>query len=215
MPTIWDDTTVRGPISQPPHRTSLLGPLSLVTATSGQVLTLQSLKDHIKVTTDDEDQLLREYLDTATRLCEELIDGHRQFLAATYDVPVECFWEGLLRLPRPPLASVTHLKYYDTNGTQQTLASTYYTVRTPWRQPGTIERAPNQVWPSVETDRNYPITIRIVTGYGAMTAVPPEAKQAVKMVATRLYESRGCIDDEILKKIADYLEVTMGYGSYR
>ena len=159
-------------------RSSLLGPISLITAPSGAVLTTAEAKAQCKVDISDDDTLIDSLVSAATAFCEQEIYGHRQFLTATYDVPVVCWWEGLLKLPRPPLASVTHVKYYDTNGTQQTLASTYYTVRTPWKQPGSVERAPDQTFPSVQSDRRYPITIRLVAGYGAASAVPPQIGRA-------------------------------------
>ena len=77
---------------------------------------------------------------------------------AIFDVPVFCWWNGELKLPRPPLQSVGWVKYYDTAGTLQTLVTTEYLVRTPWQAPGKIERAPGKSWPSYEADRTWPIS---------------------------------------------------------
>lgn len=196
------------------HRSSLLGPLTLVTAPVGSVVQLQDAKDHCRVTIEDENKLIQSYINTATVECEKLIDGHRQFLTATYDVDVWGWWDGPLQLPRPKLASVGSVKYYDTDGTQQTLASTYYTVRTPWRQPGTIERAPDQTWPSYQDDRNYPLTIRFTSGFGTSGSVPDEIKYAIKVLVANMYENRGCISTEAREAVANYLNVTHGWGSY-
>lgn len=161
----------------------------------------------------DDDIFLTGLLNSATNLCETLIEGHRQFLTATYDLPVMQWWEGRLRFPRPPLGSVTSVKYFDTNGTEQTLATTYYLTRAPWRQVGTIERAPDQTWPDYQDDRTFPITIRFSCGYGAAAAVPPEAKQAIMMAVESMYRNRGSVDLDAMKSIQWLLE-SLGYGSY-
>ena len=117
-------------------------------------------------------------------------------------------------LPRPPLSSVTSVKYYDTNQTQQTLASTYYLVRTPWRQAGTIERAALQVYPAVAPDYKYPITIRFVAGYGdGLTTFPPvEVQQAILIATGWLYQDREPTDREL--SAIDNLLRTVSYGAY-
>jgi hypothetical protein len=67
-------------------------------------------------------------------------------------------------LPRPPLASVDWIKYYDSSDNLQTLATSGYLVRNAWRQPGEIDIGPFQVWPALSTQRAYPILIQFVAG---------------------------------------------------
>jgi hypothetical protein len=140
--------------------------LDLVYGAAGKPVTRNEAKLHCRVDVDitEDDTLIDNLIETATRFVEQEIWGTRQIMTATYDVPVECFWEGALRLPRPPLQAVT-VYYYDTAGTEQTLSSSLYTVRKPWRMPGTIERATNQSFPSFQSDRSYPIRIQMTCGY--------------------------------------------------
>lgn len=164
------DTDIYAPLA-PEFRSSILGTLSVVSAVGGSVITTAESKAQCKVEVADDDTYIDTLIASATAFCERMIDGHRQFLTTTYDVLVSDWWE-CIRLPRPPLLSVSHVKYYDTDGTQQTLATTYYNVFTPWRQQGRIERAPDQTWPSYQSDRAYPITVRFVAGYlSPITAV--------------------------------------------
>lgn len=197
----------------PEFAATILGPLSLVTAPTGFAVTLGETKANSRITLPDDDTLLVDRLNSATNICETLIDGHRQFLTATYDLPVMQWWEGRLRFPRPPLGTVTSVKYYDVNGTEQTLASTYYLTRAPWRQAGTIELAPDQDWPDYQDDRTFPITIRFSCGYGAAAVVPPEAKQAIMLTVESMYRNRGSVDLDAMKSIVWLLE-SLGYGSY-
>ena len=81
-----------------------------------------------------------------------------------------------------------------------------------------MERAPDKTWPDLQSDRQYPITIRAVTGYGAASAVPPLVKQAMLMIVAHWYRNResvvtGSISKEIENGVRAILE-SEGYGSY-
>jgi uncharacterized phiE125 gp8 family phage protein len=195
---------------------SLLGTISRVTAPSGQIITLEQAKRQCRVDGTDDDAELSELIDEMTEFAETELDGSRQFLSATYDVPVCGFWYGELPLPRPPLSSVTWIKYYDAStDTLTTLDSAYYSVRTPWRAPGTIELAPDYEWPDVYMDRTYPVTIRFVAGYGDIDDVPNAIKRAVRLLVAWQYRFRG--DDDASPEppvAAKRLLESVGYGWY-
>ena len=70
-----------------------------------------------------------------------------------------------MRLPRAPLIEVASISYYDATDTVQTLALSNVVVRTPWKAPGEIDRAPLAVWPPLSPYRQYPITIRFRAGF--------------------------------------------------
>lgn len=196
---------------------SLLGDLSLVTATSGQVVTLAEVKKQCRIDGTDEDENLSQLIDEMTQYAETEIDGHRQFLSATYDLPVTCFWYGELPIPRPPLSSVTSVKYYDaTTDTLTTLSSASYTVNTAWRAPGTIELAPDYEWPDVNTDRTYPVVIRFVAGYGTASSVPPAIKRAVRLLVDWQYRLSVSIGEQSSDPpiAAQRLLQSVGYGWY-
>lgn len=202
---------------QPRWRASVLGPVSLVTAASGQVVTTAEAKSQLRVEVSDDDTLIDGYVVAAQEWCERSVPGGRQLLTATYDVPAACWWEGPLRLPLPPLQSVTSVKYYDAAGAEQTLAATEYLVRTPRRQPGTVERAPGKSWPALEADRRLPVTVRFVAGYGAAAAVPQLVKQAVLMLAAHWYEHREAAGQAPAKEVdlaVRALLAAAGWGAY-
>ncbi len=204
---------------QPRHRGTLLGPLEMVTPATTTVLTTAELKAHCRVDIDDDNTYLDALGGAATEYVEKELPGNRQLLTTTFDVPAETWWSGPLRLPRPPLISVTSVKYYDTVGTLTTLAATEYLVRTPWRQPGTIERAPWHLWPAYQSDRQYPIQIRFVAGYGVGTAVPKTLRQAILLLVGHWYVIREPVvmgmspSSEIEMTVHALLNVD-GWGSY-
>jgi uncharacterized phiE125 gp8 family phage protein len=181
---------------QPKAMPGYLGPLELVAAPTDRPLTTAEAKRWARIEQDEEDYLIGQLIDGATELAQQRIGGNRQIMAATYDLPMACFWGcSLLKLPRPPLQSVTSVKYRDTGDVEQTLAANTYLVRTPWRQPGTIELAPGQNWPTVQPERTYPITIRFVAGYASHAAVPVTLKRAIALIVAHGYRYRGD-DDE-------------------
>lgn len=190
--------------------------LEIVTPPSGAILDTTDglLKASLRVDDDQtaEDSLLDLHVATATRYCEDAIPGGRQFLTAVYDLPVSGWWEGPLKLPLPPLISVGSIKYYATDGTLTTLATTYYGVRIPVRMRGAITREPNQVWPALQCDRPFPVVIRFTCGYGAAASVPAPIKQAMLLTCGWLYQDREPTERET--KAIDSLLRSEGYGAY-
>lgn len=203
---------------QPLWLASLLGPLELVSPPSGLVVSLGLAKQQCRVDPGNtaEDALLTGYLRAAQRLCEREIAGQRQFLTATYSVPVLAWWGGPLRLPLPPLQSVVAVTYYDTGGNLQTLDPAAYLVRTPLRLPGTIERAPSKSFPAVQGDRRLPIAVTFTAGYGAAAQVPDTIVQAILLLVGYWYDNRaaaGTVPGEIAFGVQSLLEAE-GYGGY-
>jgi uncharacterized phiE125 gp8 family phage protein len=203
--------------SQPRVNPFPLGDLELVTAPVGQVVTTAEAKLWLRRDDDEDNDVIDALEAAAVKLVEQEIAGHRQLLLATWDVPVAGWWSGPLRLPRPPLSSVTWVKYYDSAGTLQTLATTEYLVRTPLRAPGTVERAPLKSWPALQSDRRLPVTIRFVAGYGAASAVPATIKTAVKLLVAHWYEHREAVGQfgGPLELAVRALLESEGYGSYK
>lgn len=153
----------------------ICGSLELVTSPLGRIVSLSEAKTHCRVEQGEtiDDPFITDLIDHSQEFTETLISGHRQWLPAVYDLPLRDWpWcEGVLRLPRPPLLSVLSLGYYDTADASQTLATSVYRVRTPWRQPGSIELIYGQTWPYPSVYREFPITVRFLAGYArAFTA---------------------------------------------
>lgn len=119
----------------------------------------------------------------------------RAFITQTWDDVRDGFpCDRSILIPKPPLQSVTYVKYYDTNGTLQTLdSSTIYQVEAPAGPRcarGQIALRYGQSWPSTQ-DRIDAVTIRFVCGYGDdPKAVPAMLKAAMLMDLAALYADR-------------------------
>ena len=88
-------------------------------------------------------------------------------------------------VPVPPLQSVTSIKYLDTAGAEQTLASYTYRVDAV-REPGRIALDYGKYWPSTYPVMNA-VTVRFVAGYAT---VPEPIRWALLMLINELYEQR-------------------------
>ena len=96
-------------------------------------------------------------------------------------------------LPKPPVVSVTHVKYYDNDNTASTFASSNYYVDTISDQARVVLKT-GASWPTVSETRNAnAYEVKYVAGYGGASDVPEPIVQAIKLLTTHLYENREAV----------------------
>lgn len=167
--------------------------LDIVTAPVGQVVDGSEMSEYLRWDSQEELRLIQQNIAGATDYVQKVTG--KQLLTATYDVSWRRFpgaW-GELVLPRVPVASVTHLKYYDTAGVQQTMSSSLYTVNDGSEHASAyIIPAFNEQWPSTYGhDRD--VTVRFVCGFGAKAAVPDTYKIQICMLVSHWWKHRDAI----------------------
>jgi len=159
--------------------------ISVVTPPAIEPVTLADVRDHLRIDHTDSDNVL-DWLIQAAREAVEASTG-RALIQRTLDVTFDSFAD-LMELPRAPLQSVTHVKYLDDDGNEQTLSSSVYRVETNGDWPGIIELGYDQSWPSVYSVKN-PVTVRIVAGFGSTRdAVPMPLRQAIYLHVQQQYD---------------------------
>ena len=159
--------------------------LSLVTEPICYPLTLEEAKEHLRVDATTEDTYILGLVAMAVEYVEQAT--WRQLITATYDTYFASIPDsGILKLPRPPLQSVTGVYYLDATGTEQTLAATDYRVCST-RDPGHVVIA---TFPSYLADRDNSIRVRYVCGYGLQEDVPETLKVAMKLLIGEFYKNR-------------------------
>ncbi len=160
--------------------------LTLFAAPSEEPLTLAEAKDHLEEVATYKD----DYITTLITVARQWAENHtrRALISQTWDLFLDGFPPWTIEMPKPPLASVTTVKYTDTDGVQQTLAASLYDVDINAER-GRIEPALNQVWPVTRSVMNA-VEIRFVAGYGAAADVPKKIKQAMLMLIGQLYDNR-------------------------
>lgn len=151
-----------------------------------------------RITDDSEDTLLRTCLIAARIYTEKVIA--RQLVNATYVYTLSNF-PNEIRLPMPPLSSVTSIQYVDTDGATQTLSAATYTVVTNTQTAGGVVLAYNQSWPTTR-DVVDAVTVTYVAGYGAnASAVPDHFRKAIMLIAGGMFEYR----EDVAEKMAHRL----------
>ena len=163
--------------------------LELVTPPATEPLSLAEAKLHCRVDVTDDDAWFTDAIAAARRAAETYAD--RAFVTQTWRqtwdaFPAACSGAPLL-LAKNPLASVTSLKYIDTQGAEQTLDALLYTVDT-FAEPARIVPAYGQSWPATRAVPNA-VTVQYVAGV-ADASVDPRVKMAVRMLVAHWYENR-------------------------
>ena len=166
--------------------------LTIVTAPASEPLSLDEVKNHLRLSEtvgSAEDSVITSYLGAARRYCEQ-VQG-RAYIEQTWKLVLDDFPRGeMITIPRPPLMSVTHVKYYSIGGTAATMTAANYYVDTD-SEPGGVRLQYGEVWPSETLRPAAGVEVQFVAGYGSLgTSVPTEIKQAMCMFVGHLYENR-------------------------
>jgi len=162
--------------------------LKLITAPEAEPVSLETAKLHLRVDYATDDALIASYLKTAREQGEGL--ARRSFVTETWELVLDAFpSEGRIKLPRPPLQSVTSVKYLDENAVEYTWTDYVVDARS---DPGVIVFNST---PSVALLESGAVAIRFVAGYGTAAAVPATFVQAILLTVAYWYENREAIGD--------------------
>jgi hypothetical protein len=179
-------------------------------------LSLDEVKAQLRVTTNDENDLISSYIKAAT----DFIEGEWGFLGRalvtqTWRLTLDAFpastssvtyaycgpmfgggVAGQIKIPLPPLQSIVQIAYDDANGDAQIIDPANYFVDSA-SEPGWVVPAGNMSWPSTLNAIN---TVRVdfVAGYPPDSSSPPDLtaripaniKQAMLLMVSNWMEFR-------------------------
>ncbi len=171
--------------------------LTVVTPPATPLVTLTEAKAMLLVDHTADDALITAMIAAATVEAQGV--AARSFVTQTLLLSLDG-WpaDGAVRLPFPPLLTVTSVKYFDADNVEQTIAAADYIVIAD-TTPGLIVPAASKAWP---TDlRSWsPIRIRYTAGYGAAADVAASAQgeivQLVKALVVVDYENREALSSQ-------------------
>ena len=165
---------------------------SLTTAPTEEPVTLNDLKLHARISGTDSDDLL-DFYRIAAREAAEAFMG-RGILTQTWTLLLDAFADVISLPMAAPLQTVTWVKYYDENGTQQTLATSVYDTDTVSR-PGRVVLKVDQSWPGTQSSRrNGIVEIKYIVGWTSPDLVPERIKHGIRQYATYLDLDRDGLD---------------------
>jgi len=172
---------------------------TIVTAPAVEPVSLAETKTHLRITASDEDTRLNNLIKAVRMQAEELTG--RRLITQTWKAFYAGWPDEYFIIPFPTLQSVTHIKYYDTDGSATTWSAGNYIVDTD-AEPGRVVLGYSKSWPSVTLYPSNPIEIQFVCGYGAAASnVPEELRQAMLIGIERLYDKPHESYDKLLKDV--------------
>jgi hypothetical protein len=220
-------------------------PLSIrrtVDATT-EPLTLSEAKSHLRIDDADTDSEIASHI-TAARIVAEKLTG-RQFLTATWEMALDAFpgqWSSnarfagpilqnsggptllntnfwcdasTIKIPNPPLQSVSSIVYIDTAGASQTWSSANYVVDAT-SEPGRIGLSSSASWPATQNRINA-VTITYLAGWTGST-LPANVKHLLRLMVADYFENRVGTGDERLTAYSRTIQSLMdslSIGDYR
>lgn len=183
--------------------------VTVISVDGVEPVTLDEAKQQCYIPTSDTDTTMEALLDSIITAARSYGENRtwRTLVDSTLELRMDSFPDGVIELPRPPLVAITSVKYLDSNGTEQTLAASKYTVDTN-STPGRIE--PTESWPSTK-DVIDAVRIRYKAGYGddsGSSTAPEDVKIALKMLVKFMYDNRDSF--VLLERSGEYHEAPIG-----
>jgi len=187
--------------------------LTVITEPSQEPVTLQEVKEYLRVDDATDERVIRPYIESARRFCEEhtgralMTQTLALFLDAFQDIE-NPLWEGMrtgpylnyyknyIVLPRSPVASVTHVKTHNDSDEATTLAASKYYVDSV-REPSRIVLRTGETFPTSLRVANA-IEVQYVTGYTSQYNIPEPLRLGILQHIAYLYEHRGDMYDASL-----------------
>jgi uncharacterized phiE125 gp8 family phage protein len=181
--------------------------LTLITAPLTYPVTLAEAKAQCRVDSDDENALLDGLIAAATDYVEQYTG--RAIIAQTWRVTLDEFTTSLL-LPKGPVQTVTHVRYFDSEGAEQTVLAGDYT----------LDNASDPAWVVINSDASWPETqsgvnmvkVTFVSGY---PAVPAAIKQAILLLIGQWFDQRADVSEKAMIAMPNAVEALLtNYRSF-
>lgn len=169
--------------------------LRCISPSTALAVDVDDLKDHLRITSTDEDVTIRRYIHSATKQAENIMK--RQCCTAQWRFVVPEF-QDVMEIPRPPVvSSQVTIEYLDTSGATQTCPSSIYEVDT-YQEPAVIRLNYDSTWPDTYEVENA-VRITFVAGYEESTidnqpTVPEDIKLWIMLRTGDMYEHRESLD---------------------
>jgi len=180
--------------------------LQVTTAPTVEPLTMQEVKEYLRVEDNTDERVVRPFIETARRLAEEHLG--RTLMPTTYSLFIDTnndmddpLWEGMrtgadlnyyknyIVLPRSPVTSVTSVSTFNDADTESTMASSKYYVDNV-SEPARIVLRQGETFPTALRVANA-IKVVYVSGYTSAYAVPEPIRMGMLQHIAYMYEHRG------------------------
>lgn len=186
------------------------------TAPAAEPISASEAKLHCRVDIATDDTLIANLITAAREKVEEWT--WEALISQTWYLYLDAWPAGTkLKLPFPPLQSVTAITYTDEDGTGYTMSSDDYMVDA-YSEPGRIVLKSGSSWPAETLQEAVGIRVEFVAGYGAAGSnVPQRYRQAILLLVSHWYENREplVVSGAIPKELEFTVKSLIGRGSRR
>ena len=142
-------------------------------------LTLEEVKNFLRVDGDTDNDLITKLIKTATKKCETYIG--KSLITKKYKLIFEDHSSESFRLPYGPVQSIESITIFDFNNNSSVIDSSQYI----------IEQDLNKLTANILIS-GHKVEILYTSGYGATASdVPDDLKQGILFHIARLYDDRG------------------------
>jgi uncharacterized phiE125 gp8 family phage protein len=154
-------------------------------------VSLTDAKTHLRVDHSAEDTLITRLIHAATDTAQSYTGRQIRFATITLKLPRLPSGRDLLYLPRPPFLELDEFTYRNSADSETGLTGSIIAYT---GELSCLEPAVNTTWPSVSTQRAFPVTISYQAGYSTTAATPDLIKQAILLLVGHLYENRETVN---------------------
>ena len=149
---------------------------NLVIAPTEEPITLAEVKTYLGIDDTESDSLITSLITSARMKVEYYLN--KALVSQSWKVVFDAFPDEI-ELLKTPVQSVTHIKYYDTGDSQQTLDSAYYYLDNYGESSSHfVLPSPGLVWPATY-DRINAVEVQYVAGIGTADDVQEDIKQTL------------------------------------
>lgn len=158
-----------------------------ITPPALEPVTLQEMKNHMRVDYTDEDDLINQYISAARQKLEQRCG--RSFVEQTWELRTSAF-ESSVEIPKPPTMEIVQVTYLDEVHVEQTVnGSLYALVEGGEFESSTLIWLDSATIPNELAVRQDAARVRFKSGW-AVADVPWAIKQAMLFLADHLYNDR-------------------------
>jgi uncharacterized phiE125 gp8 family phage protein len=156
---------------------------------AAEPISLADAKLHLRLSETAEDALLARLITASREFCENITRRAlaTQIITAFLD-DFPC--RGYFELPRPPLQSVTSVKYKDSAGVETTMTPAIGYIVDAESNVGRVMLPYGCTWPSFVPYPVNPIRVEYIAGYCAANPIPESIKQAMLLLVGHWYTNR-------------------------
>jgi uncharacterized phiE125 gp8 family phage protein len=164
--------------------------LKITVPPSSEPVTLAEVKAQMRIDESDTslDDTIVPLLIAAREWCEEY--QSRSYISQTIElVQDEWPYGDEIRLPRPPIQTVSAVTYAGTSGAITTVSTSSYLLDNV-SEPGYL--VTTDCWPAESLQVTNAIKVVYVAGYGTASAVPQRIKQAIMLLTCHWFDNGMC-----------------------